>query len=203
MGRHGRYRRPFYAGDGRDEPYHGEHFRRRGREARGQLLRQHGRGQPVGREPTDEPRTENNMKFTRLLKFAALAVLACGAAITASAQGRGFDLFGIPRPTIIANPSTILVAAGAPATTNGPIDIHMVDGVATIDLYHITNTATGAGTLTATLEQCSDNSTWAALSNYALMVFTNQAVTNMLLGTNYIAYNTNGIAGDRKSTRLN
>ena len=117
------------------------------------------------------------MKFTQKI-LVAIAALA----LTVPAFGQ-LDTFG-PTRTIVLAPAQNLTVSATATVTNGPIDTHGFDGVATIDLLMLTNTV---GTLSATLEQSVDATNWTAFPNYALGVATSVNYTNSLGGTNLVA----------------
>jgi hypothetical protein len=126
--------------------------------------------------------TENkNMKFIQKI-LAAIAGLAL--ATSAFAQ---LDTFGPTRSIIILSPTNLSGSAATGSVTNGVIDTHGFDGIATIDLLMVTNSA---GTLTAQIEGATDCTNWTAFSSYALATSTTIIVTNGYYGsTNLTATN--------------
>ena len=125
------------------------------------------------------------MKFTKnILAVAGLLI----ATMTCQAQ-RSFDMFNVPKTIVLAAPQNFTVNGGVGLITNGPVDIRMFDGLACIDIFSTTNTGTTGGTLTATVETSPDNTTWTALTNYALI-----SSTTSILYTN--SANTNTVATD-------
>ncbi len=121
------------------------------------------------------------MKFTQKI-LAAIAVLAL--ATSAYAQS---DTFGQPRSIVLCAPTVLIGSAATGTVTNGAIDTHGFDGIATIDVILVTNLM---GTLTAQFEGSIDQTNWAALSNYAMATSATIIITNGYYGsTNLTATN--------------
>lgn len=126
------------------------------------------------------------MKLFTKLNIVALAVASF--AITCQAQ-RSFDSFAVPRTAILAGPENIIFTT-AGVVTNGPVSTPIFDGVASIDLFSITNTGATGGTLTAQLYGSNDKTNFTAISNYALIstptgiIYTNYQYGSAQLSTN-------------------
>ena len=121
------------------------------------------------------------MKFTQKI----LAAIA-GLALATSAYAQ-LDTFGPTRSIIVLSPTTLSGSAATGSVTNGVIDTHGFDGIATIDLLMVTNVY---GTLTAQLEGATDATNWTAFTSYALATSTTIIVTNGYYGsTNLTATN--------------
>ncbi len=112
-----------------------------------------------------------------------MATIALLAAAPALAQS-GFNPYQEQRTIVLAPPTTILNDL---LTSNTPIDIRGLEGIAKVDIFAVTN---GGGTLTCTLETSPDLTNWTALANYALSTRTAVAITNTYWGsTNIFATN--------------
>lgn len=130
------------------------------------------------------------MKFTKIVLMAALTMLA---ALMCPAQN-GFDFFGIPRTLELGAPLNYTNSGTAVLSTtftNGPYDLNFFTGIGKVDITIISNkvdATTGvAASLTATLEQSDDQTTWTAITTAALANRTSITFTNGLLGTNTTA----------------
>ena len=101
------------------------------------------------------------MRFNKwIIGLAAVGVMACAA----HAQ---YFPFNSTRTLVLAPMENIV-----PATlikTNASVDRgYLIDDL-TVNISCVTNTGTGGGALTATIEGASDNTNFTALSNYALI----------------------------------
>ena len=117
-------------------------------------------------------------KFLKTLTIAALAIASLS--LPAFAQ-RSSDLYGAPR-TISLGVQNFNGATGL-LITNGPIDVRMLDGIAAVTLFSITNTATTGGTCTATIYGSQDQTNLTAVT-YALSTSTSVSYTNYWYDTN-------------------
>ena len=129
--------------------------------------------------------------FNKFLLLAWIAILAMFS-ISSFALGNN-DVYGSARTVILTSPQNLPVA-GVPTTTNGPIDIRIFDGIATVTIESETNTGTTGGTLTGTLMTSTVPTNGAALTiltNFALsanqtITYTNIQNTNWTASSTYI-----------------
>ncbi len=129
-------------------------------------------------------------KITSLFVLALTLGACLFTAPKASAQ-RGFDMFEVPRTVVIAPPAS-MVGFTAVNQTNDPVDIKMLDGMASLDVMVATNNGAAPGTLTLVVESSPDTTNWTTVSSAALI----SSTTTILYTNNF--YGSTGLVGTNK-----
>lgn len=144
---------------------------------------------------------KTNRKFTAGFALADLLLLiaivglvaACALPPAAHAQG-GFNSYAEFRTIVLAAPTKTLGSEGATIKSNAVVDTHGFVGIAKIDFIACTNA--GGGTVTATLLQSDDQTTWSTGPSYSLATQATAIYTNLYYGTNGLtATNTYNLPG--------
>lgn len=119
-----------------------------------------------------------------------LIITLAVAAVSASAFAqRSFDVFNVPKTIVAVNGQNFI--AGSLSVTNGPYDVRMFDGLASVDVFTYTNTGATGATMTLTI-QGSSSTTAGTQSNVG-----NLAFINTLTSINYTnSASTNQVATD-------
>lgn len=116
----------------------------------------------------------------KLNKYIMPILAVASLSLTAFAQ-RSSDLYGAPRTVVLSATKSFTGATGI--VTNGPIDIRLLDGIAAVNIFSASNSATAGGTLTATLLGSQDQTNYSAIT-YSLATATSVAYTNFWYDTN-------------------
>ena len=134
----------------------------------------------------------NRFKIIVKSIFKPLAVVVAAGALSLPAMAqRAVDAYAATRTIVLAAPQNLTVNGGVNLVTNGPVDVRMFDGIASLDFFAYTNTGTTGGTLTATVYGSPDETNLTALSSYSLASNTTITSTNFYFGgTNLTASET-------------
>lgn len=142
----------------------------------------------------------------KLLSLVLVAGAVALTTFTAAAQ-RGFDSFNVPKTGILNNGQNYGPVTGA--ITNGPFDIRVLDGIASVDVFYETNVGTTGGTMTLTIQASSTTNGFANVTGLAFVnsttaiTYTNSASTNIFATDTFLIPGTytnqnvvlNGVAG--------
>lgn len=124
------------------------------------------------------------MKFNKLF----LTILAVAGLCGSAWAQRGFDSFNTPKTLVVCNAQNFVNGTGI--VTNGPYDIRVLDGLASVDVFAVTNTGATGGTMTLTIQSSANSS-----NNFANV--TGLAFINSMTSISYTnASNTNSWATD-------
>ncbi len=116
--------------------------------------------------------------MTMIKKLSRLAVAVLALTITASGMAQGFDLFSIPRATVLMPPTILTQTSNTDLLfTNSAIDVRDYDGVGAI-LLSVTNTAGTLPKIYTYIQGSSDNTNWTTLSTLATATATSESLTN-------------------------
>lgn len=129
------------------------------------------------------------MKFNQWILWLVMVGMVCLAVEPALAQ-RGFDSFNVPKTLVVNGGQNYGPVTGA--ITNGPFDLRVIDGLASLDVFYETNVGTTGGTMTLTIQTSSSTNNFANVTGLAFinsttaLTYTNSASTNIFATDNFL-----------------